>query len=224
MDAKQLASLSEIVQQSAEEASSSLSRWIGKDVRVAVDPLEETTLEGAMDVIGQGETTVCACCMRVSGSICGHLILSFDDASGLSLCEALISGSLPTQISDAAVTAESEQHAVGAAWGELERSAVMETANILGCAFLNALTERVPVEADGRSGDASIRSCMPSPPVFIRDFAASVMQFVLLDQVAEIESVLIAKTHFSIERAPVSWQLLLLPDNDSLTRMLESLS
>jgi chemotaxis protein CheC len=224
MDAKQLASLSEIVQQSADEASSSLSRWIGKDVRVVVDPLGETSLEGAMDVIGQGEETVCACCMRVSGSICGQLILSFDDASGLALCEALISGSLAAQDPDAAVTAESAPDAVGAVWGELERSAVMETANILGCAFLNALTERVPMGAEGRLGKGSLLSCMPSPPVFIRDFAASVMQFVLLDQVAEIESVLIAKTHFSIERAPVSWQLLLLPDNESLTRMLESLS
>lgn len=224
MDAKQLASLTGIVQQSADEATDSLSRWIGRAVKVSVDPLEETSLERALDLIGQNDSTVCACCMRVSGSLRGHLILSFDDASGLALRDALISGSLPTQDSQAASPAQPEHPAAEAIWGELETSVVMETANIIGCAFLNALSERIPWETRSIAGDAVPGSCMPSPPVFIRDFAASIMQFVLLDQSTEVESVLIAKTHFSIERAPVSWQLLLLPDSDSLRAIRECLS
>lgn len=224
MDAKQLASLTGIVQQSADEATDSLSRWIGRAVKVSVDPLEETSLERALDLIGQNDSTVCACCMRISGSLHGHLILSFDDASGLALRDALISGSLPTQDSQAASPAQPEHPAAEAIWGELETSVVMETANIIGCAFLNALSERIPWETRSIAGDAVPGSCMPSPPVFIRDFAASIMQFVLLDQSTEVESVLIAKTHFSIERAPVSWQLLLLPDSDSLRAIRECLS
>lgn len=223
MDAKQLASLTGIVQQSADKATDSLSRWIGRAVQVSVDPLEETSLERALDLIGQDDATVCACCMRVSGSLRGHLILSFDDASGLALRDALISGSLPAQESEAASPSTLDHAAADSLWGELETSVVMETANIIGCAFLNALAERIPWENRSVAGHDGSGSCMPSPPVFIRDFAASIMQFVLLDQSTEIESVLIAKTHFSIERAPVSWQLLLLPESDSMRAMLECL-
>jgi chemotaxis protein CheC len=71
--------------------------------------------------------------------------------------------------------------------------------------------------------EATGQVCIPSPPVFVRDFAASIMEFVLLDQIGEIDSVLNAKTHFSIEGTPVTWQLMLLPDKQCLNAIAESL-
>jgi chemotaxis protein CheC len=109
------------------------------------------------------------------------------------------------------------------AWDELATSAVLETANIVGCAFLNSLSEHMPRRTDSLAEDASNQACIPSPPIFVRDFAASIMEFVLLDQIDEIHSVLMAKTHFSIEGTPVTWQLLLLPDKQCLNAIAESL-
>jgi chemotaxis protein CheC len=209
---QQRTALESIFRQSATEASRSLSSWLGRDVRVAVDPLEQLPFASVTELMGNDDETVCACCMRISGRLSGHLALSFDDASGLSLCAALLD----------AISTEGVRPAVGegSVWGELEISAATETANIVGCAFLNALAVHLPsvATADGVNGDRSQQrdgSCLPSPPIFVRDYAAAIMEFLVLDQALECESVLVAKTHFSIDRTPVSWQLLLIPDEIS---------
>ena len=108
LDELQLSSLSAIVRESAISATESLSIWLGRDVRVEVDPLAQIALEDATESIGPVDETVCACCMRVSGRFQGHLVFSFDDQSGLALCDALLS------------------RATGSIeWGELEISAAI---------------------------------------------------------------------------------------------------
>jgi chemotaxis protein CheC len=193
------------------EASQSLSRWLERDVRVSVDSLEQVDLESATGLVGPADETVCACCMRIAGSIQGHLMLSFDDASGFAIRDALIAGQA------------SRGSPSDTAWDEMATSAVLETANIVGCAFLNSLSEHMPRRTEALAVDTPTQACIPSPPIFVRDFAASIMEFVLLDQIDEIDSVLMAKTHFSIEGTPVTWQLLLLPDKQCLNAIAESL-
>ena len=166
-----------------------------------MERMEQVSLEVATELLGPVDSTVCACCMRVSGGVIGQLILGFDDASGLMLCDAL----LPRE------TESSE-------WGELEVSAAMETTNIVGCAFLNALSQIFPISkpADGGSENAT---WIPSPPVFVRDYAASIMQFALIDQASEFDQVLVAKTEFTMDGTAVGWRLLLVPDAASLDRL-----
>lgn len=211
METKQLALLTTLVQQSADDASLSLSRWLEREVRVHVDSLDQIDLESATGLVGPADETVCACCMRITGSIQGHLMLSFDDASGFAIRDALVGGRIAP-----GSTSES-------AWDELATSAVLETANIVGCAFLNSLAEHMPPRSETSARDPAGQTCIPSPPIFVRDFAASIMEFVLLDQIDEIDSVLIAKTHLSIEGTPVTWQLMLLPAKQCLNAIAESL-
>jgi chemotaxis protein CheC len=132
METKRLALLSILVQQSAVEASQSLSRWLERDVQVTVESLEQIDLESATDLVGPADETVCACCMRITGSIQGHLMLSFDDASGFAIRDALIA------------ERTSQGSRSESTWDELATSAVLETANIVGCAFLNSLSEQIP--------------------------------------------------------------------------------
>lgn len=197
----QLETLSEICRYGAADASDSLSKWLGREIRVLVENVELATLEVATELLGPADTTVCVCCMRISGGVNGQLLLGFDDASGLMLCDALLSRTTPAT-----------------EWGELETSAAMETTNIVGCAFLNALAKVFP--ASTTSHDNSDETIwIPSPPVFVRDFAASIMQSVLVDQSCAFDQVLIAKTQFTIDATPIRWRLLLIPDAESLDRM-----
>lgn len=189
----------------ANDASRALSNWLGREVQVSMERMEQVLLEVATELLGPVEATICACCMRVSGGVVGQLLLGFDDASGLMLCDAL----LPRET-------ESFE------WGELEVSAAMETTNIVGCAFLNALSQIFPL-SEATEGNSEYTTWIPTPPVFVRDYAASIMQFALVDQACEFDQVLVAKIEFTMDGTAVGWRLLLIPDAESLDRLSRSL-
>ena len=101
----------------------------------------------------------------------------------------------------------------------------METANIVGCAYLNSLANAF-FGSGSDCEDSEIDSnsvCVPTPPLFVRDFAASIMQFAVMNQASEFDAVLVAQTQFQIDDRPVAWSLLLIPDAESLEKMRDAL-
>ncbi len=203
---KQLHTLSSIVRVGMSEASRSLTTWLQREVHISVEEVKQVSLEDATELLGPGDMTVCVCCMRVSGGINGQLLFGFDDASGLKLCDALLSRPLKSM-----------------EWGELEKSAAMETTNIIGCAFLNAIAQVFPKASDDQLRQKDT-TWIPTPPLFVRDFAASIMQFSMIDQVSESDRVLVVETQFTIDSTPVNWRLLLIPDAESLKQLAGILS
>ena len=204
LNEKQLDLLTSYFRVGASDASRALSAWLARVVLVSMEPLEQVALASAAEQLGPVDATMCACCMRVSGGISGQLLLGFDDASGLMLCDALLARDEPSR-----------------EWGELERSAVMETTNIVGCAFLNSLSMVFPaaITAEGPVASKLDQAWIPEPPVFVRDFAAAIMQFALMDQACEFDTVLVAQTKFAINDMPVDWRLLLIPDATVLRQL-----
>jgi chemotaxis protein CheC len=205
----QLSQLGALIQVGSSDASRALSTWLNKQVSVRVDQLEQATLETAVEQLGPGADVVCACCMRFSGGMNGQLILAFDDASGLLLCDMLLARESASQ-----------------EWQELEISAAMETTNIVGCAFLNTLSQVFPQSNTTAASvtDTLSTTWIPTPPVFVRDYAAAIMQFALMDQASQYDTVLLAHAKFTIDETPVKWQLMLVPDAEvlaHLARMIE---
>jgi len=204
----QLEQLAKLFHQGASEASRALSRWLERNVRVSLDSLDQAAFDEATESLGPADATLCACVMSVKGRFTGKLLFCFDDASGLLLCDLLLGrGTQSTQ------------------WGELEGSAAMETANIVGCSFLNAVSESMPDSEtlDPNASGGSTRTCVPSPPQFVRDFAASIVEFAVMDQAESSDTILLARTKFQIDDTPVAWNLLLIPDAlslDSMSRVL----
>jgi len=205
LNKQQLDSISTIFRFGATDASRALSSWLGREVQVSMERMEQFSLEVATELLGPVDATICACCMRFSGGVIGQLLLGFDDASGLMLCDAL----LPRE------TESSE-------WDELEVSAALETTNIVGCAFLNALSQIFP-RPEATEGSSENATWIPTPAVFVRDYAAAIMQFALVDQAYEFDQVLVAKTEFTIDGTAIGWRLLLIPDAESLDRLSRSL-
>lgn len=199
---QQLAALSTLFCKGSEDATRALSRWLGRPARVSIEQIEQVPLATATEVLGDAEGPVCFCAMALEGCLTGELILSFDDASGLALADLLL---------DKGVGTSSE-------WGEIETSAALETANIIGCAYLNALASSVP-QAAGAG-----QELLPSPPRFARDFAESLMQFALMSQAADSDFVFLTRTEFHIEDTPVNCNLLFVPDSGSLSTLQEMLS
>jgi chemotaxis protein CheC len=198
---QQLADLTMLFRHGSDDASVALSRWLGRPARISVEQIEQIPLSEATAVLGDTDGPVCFCAMALEGRLTGELVLAFDDASGLALADLLL------------------ERPVGTAteWGEVEQSAALETANIIGCAYLNALARSF------RETDSEAPDLLPSPPRFVRDFAESLMEFALMNQAIDSDVVFLTRTAFHIEQTPVDCNLLFVPDAASLETLRELL-
>jgi chemotaxis protein CheC len=186
---------SELFRRAAEGASAALATWLGRPARIAIGEVRRVPLEQAVALLGPAEATVVACPMQITGIVPGVLLLACDDTSGLALA-ALLLGREPAETD---------------VWNELAESAAVETANIIGCAYLNALV--AAAESAGGS-EAPAEALLPSPPWFMRDYAGAVMEAVVMTQAAVAAEVFLTHTDFVIEGSPITCSLLFVPAAD----------
>lgn len=197
----QLAALTTLFRHGSDDASLALSRWLGRPSQISVEQVEQIPLSEATAVLGDAESAICFCAMGLKGRVTGQLILAFDDASGLALADLLLGNPI----------------GMSTAWGELEQSAALETANIIGCAYLNSLARCFP-ESDDDAHDL-----LPTPPKFARDFPEALLEFALMNQALDSDLVFLTRTEFRIEDAPVNCNLLFVPDAPCLAALREML-
>jgi chemotaxis protein CheC len=196
-----------IFDRGAEGASLALSKWLGREVRLAVSDVELVELERTGDLLGPPETLVAACVMGLTGRLTGSILLVFADRSGLALVDLLMHQPIGTTT----------------AWGELEQSAARETTNIVGCAYVNALAAHLP----GEDGDASgTGELVPTPPTFLHEFAGSLLEFALMDQAMELDRLLLIRSEFAggADMPQLNWTLLLIPSRAALEALAASLT
>ena len=196
LSAAQLHALTTYLRIGAADASLALSRWIGRTTLISVERVDQLDLADAMSVLQESEEPVASCIMVIEGHITGQLLLMFDDASGFSLADLLLE----------------QPPGTAHCWGEIERSAALETANIIGCAYLNAIARLF------REGRVS-HEILPSPPKFRQDFPQSLLQFALMNQVQASDTVFLTETRFTIENSPANWMLLFIPNADCLPKL-----
>lgn len=180
--------LKEMLRIAADDASESLSKWIGRPTTITVKDVAEVPLEEAALLLGSGDAVLWVCAMHIRGDMPGILALAGDDASGLALADLLLGRTVGTSVD----------------WGEMERSAAAETTNIIGCAYLNAMATRV----DAARGGVEL---MPSPPWFLRDYPESVMGSMVLAQLAA-DAVFLTRTVFAIEGTSIRCSLVFVPE------------
>ena len=198
--AAQLAILTTLFRQASEEASQALSHWLERPARISFEEVEQVPLSEAAEALGDPDREVCCCAMGMRGRITGQLMLAFDDPSGLALADLLLWRAAGTSRE----------------WGELELSAALETANIIGCAYLNTLAQWF-ADRDGQP-----QEIVPTPPRFVREYAESLMEFVLMNQVTE-DLAFLTRTEFRVDNAPVNCRLLFVPDAPCLAALREAL-
>ena len=64
---------------------------------------------------------------------------------------------------------------------------------------------------------------MPGPPGFRHEFAASLLQFALIDQATRSDRLLVINSTFTTEEARLDWSLLFVPSGASLEALRASL-
>jgi chemotaxis protein CheC len=194
----------------AESASRALSTWIDGPVRLTVGGVAMVDLVEATGILGDPEILVTACSLGLAGGrLSGQVILVFEDRAGFALVDQLTRQPIGTTTS----------------WGDLERSAAEETTNILGCAFLNALAEHLPMDPDHEGQSSAL---IPAAPKFFHEFAGSLLEFALADQATELDRVLVIRSRFTAESlghgpgVDLSLTLLFVPSAMSLRALMGS--
>ena len=197
LDAEQLEALGQALHRGAADASIALGKWFKKPTQITLDAVEQLSLHDATSVLGDDVEPICFCAVQMTGYLTGHLILAFDDASGLALADMLLG----------------QKRGTAREWLEMETSAALETTNILCCAYLNSLSRAFAAVSPDASG------LIPTPPRFSRDFAGSLIQSALMGQVMTADHALLARTRFEIDGAPANWTLLCVPDAESMSAL-----
>lgn len=197
----QLKKLESALHQGAAEASAALATWLAVPSVIELDAIEQRPLSEVAELLGNSDETNCFCSMEINGSLGGQIILACDDQSGLALTDLLLG----------------HQTGMTTEWDEVAQSAALETVNILGCAYLNSLSTELARE------DSSTLELIPTPPVFRRDFAESLLQAAFLGQAMTSDFAVAAKANFRIRGEHVDWNLLFVPDAKSM-QVLQELS
>jgi chemotaxis protein CheC len=201
-----------IFERGAESAAQALSKWLGQEVRLTISEVEQVELSEATEVLGPPETLFAVCTMGLSGPLSGQILLVFEDRAGLALVDLLT------------------HQPVGSAtaWGEIQQSVAQETANIVGCAYLNALAAHLPrvLTHETARGTYHNDELVPTPPTFVHEFAGSLLEFALMDQAIELDQVLMIHTTFASSRQDLSlnWTLLFIPDRASMHALAAALA
>lgn len=198
----QIDQLANALHHGAAEASTALARWLNAVTTMSINSIDQCPLKDAARVLGDGDQAVCMSLMEMQGWLTGHMLLAFDDTSGLAVADLL----------------QTQPEGTAIHWGEVERSCIMETLNIAGSAYLNGIAKNLS-ERSGRTLEL-----IPTSPIFIKDFAESLLESAFMDQAVAGNDVVFALATFELSGKPLRWTFLLIPDPASLQRLSEILA
>lgn len=171
-----------LLREATEEAAASLYRWSGGEVQLSLDEVHEVPLEEATAALPAINGLLTMVVLRFDEALGGSLIFTFDEVNSRRLVRILLGRDADAEISP-----------------ELECSALMETGNIVGCAYLRRLADKLET------------SVVPSPPYYFQDFGASVLEQSLLEQAMTCDQVLVGRTEFRLRGETMNWHLFFIP-------------
>jgi len=181
----------------AAAASEAMTKWLATPTSISIDSVDQFPLEQAPTMLGDSGEEICMCLMQLGGELSGPMILAFDDASGLVLADLVLG----------------RPRGTSSGWDGLEKSSAMESMNIVGCAYLNGVAKSLSNDENGSV------TLVPAPPIFLRDFAESLLQMAFMEQATEGQYVVFARARFEMRGDPINWTFLLIPDPPSLARL-----
>lgn len=176
--------LYQLLSTATHDASAAMSRWTNGMITMELDDLHETSLEDAASQYELTPDLLTMVVLTLEGENGGTMILAFDEKNGRQLASTLLRKPLSS---------------VGSEWSPLEQSALCETGNILGCAYLNSITRLIGAEL------------VPSPPFFLQDYGSSVFEQAIMEQADDSDKILVCKTIFHLDSVELDWSVLFLP-------------
>ena len=187
--------LHELFASATHDASAAMCRWTNGLITVTLDEVRNIELENVSAELNIGDELLTMVVLTLQGEVGGNLILVFDEPGGRQLAASLLGREAGTEPE----------------WSDIEQSALTETGNILGCAYVNALSRLIG------------RNLSPSPPYFIQDYGASVLQQAVMTQALTSDSVLLCEIGFHREGEELDWRVVFVPTQEMQHAMQRSL-
>lgn len=177
-------------------ASDAISRWTRRRMELTLAEVRELTLDelGGELPDRAGPSTIVT--VAIAGDLSGQMILLFDDTQARYLAETLLN----------------RKHEETESWHELELSALQETGNVFGSAFLNAIASLT-----------GQKFLLPSPPTVMQEFAASVIEQAVMLQLTESDNVLYCRTGMLRDGESVDFMALFVPSTELLEQLRQAI-
>jgi chemotaxis protein CheC len=177
-------------------AAEAMSVWTEGRIRMSLDRLREIPLENVAEELGLSDELSTMIVLGIDGEVGGQFLLSLDNDNGRRLAALLMNSEQPS----------AEE------WSELEISAAMETGNILASAYLNELSRLIGTPL------------IPTPPNFVQDFGASIVQQAVMMQAMARNLVLLGQVRFQLDHDTLQWNVLVVPSPELLDMIENSVS
>lgn len=176
----------------ARNAATALSQILGRPVRLEVSWARAIPLEEVPSVAGGASRVVCALSLRVYGEARGNLLVMLSRDQIPLFLDLLVNGGVGEGGSG-----EKEL-------SPIEESALLEVANILAGAYLNALSRILG------------RSLLPSIPDLAVDMAGAVTDFLLIELLPLTSTAVVLASEVTEPATGLRMQILFLPDPATL--------
>ncbi|MEW6710433.1 MAG: chemotaxis protein CheC [Candidatus Riflebacteria bacterium] len=192
----QLDALREIGNIGSGNAASALAQFLNRKIDMAVPSAKILDFKEIPDLVGGPAQSVMGIFLKVMGEISGRFLLLIPENTSLRLLHTLIPGcEIDSPLN----------------MGEMESSCMREVGNILAGAFLNALSTLTQTPM------------LNSLPSMAYDLSGSLINYVVADMVAVSDKVLMIETSFIEAEEDLRIHIFLLPDPDSLKKLLKSI-
>lgn len=192
----QLDALREIGNIGSGNAASALAQFLNRKIDMAVPSAKILDFKDIANLVGGPSQNVMGIFLKVMGEISGKFLLLIPEKTAIRLLHTLIPGcEIETPLN----------------MNEMESSCMREVGNILAGAFLNALSVLTQTPM------------LNSLPSMAFDLSGALINYVVADMVAVSDKVLMIETSFIEEQEDLKIHIFLLPDPDSLRKMLTAI-
>lgn len=172
-------------------ASRALSKWLRRGVRLTSNGFERVAIKDASRAFGAPDDVIAAIYLPLVGDLTGHMLLTFPEDVACALADMILQAPEGTTTS----------------LGEIERSCLEETGNIVCSAYANSLAKWLKLHIE------------PAAPTFAWDMVESIVQPLLTDAATDQDEVYVARTEFRLDERKLEWGMMLLPSPGSLETM-----
>lgn len=192
----QLDALREVANIGAGHAATALSEMTDRRIMISVPKIMVTRLEESAESIGGLREVVVAVLIHMMGDLTGRTLLLFPEENAKVLCDLLLH----------------REPGTTQTLGELEKSSIKETGNIVGSAYMNALSDFMGM------------MLVPSVPGLAIDMISAIVTSTYLNFGTERDYVICVETRFRVDESgpDLRGQFLLLPDVASLKAILDA--
>jgi chemotaxis protein CheC len=192
----ELDALRDVANIGAGHAATALSQLTNRRIMISVPEIFVARLEQVPERLGGDEEVVVGVLMHMLGDLTGRMLLTLPESNAVLLCDMLLRRE-PGGTTD---------------FGELEQSSLKEAGNILGGAYMNALSDFMGM------------MLLPSVPSLAIDRSGTVLTTAQLSFGRDKDMVFCVETNFNFQEADKTLRghFLLLPDLASLKTIFDA--